>query len=166
MQFKKIRQVLDGQTEGDYYGYDTDTLNTILKAISPDIQLMGTDESTQLSFTVICPAEYESAVRDAVIAHGTEAAVEARKVAKEKAENNAPIFNTIVQLEDKALRAIREQTINTAIAINDLDSCNSLADVKAWLKANLALESWKEGSATKTIQDFDNEIKAERGKLK
>jgi len=166
MQFKKTRQVMGEVIDGDYCGYDTGALYQLLQAIDPDIQLLHTDASTQHSFTVICKPEHEDAVRAIVKDHGSEASVAARLKAQQDAEHNVPIVQAISSLESKTFRAIREQIINTAIAVPDLDSCTTIEDIKAWLKANFALESWKEGKETKTIQDFDNAIKTERSKLK
>lgn len=166
MQFTKTRHVMGELKQGDYYGYDTGTLNAALKTISPDIQLSGTDESTQYNFTVICQPEHETAVCAAVKAHGSEAAVAARLKAKENAIANEPILATISALEAKTLRAQREQLINIAVAVNSLKADMSTSDLVAWLKANFALESWIENGKPVTIYTYEIEIEKERAKLK
>ena len=166
MQFKKTREIMGELVPGDYYGYDTGILFDTLRLIDPDIQLMNTDESTQLSFSVICLPEYESAVRDAVLSHGTKAAVAARKTKKDNDTFNSPIKQSITALDSKGIRAIREQLIAIATAVNDIDKITDLDGLKKWLKANLALETWLEDGVATNIDTYGQKIKAERVKLK
>lgn len=166
MRFIKTRTILGELREGDYISYDPYTLPDEIKAICPDAICSEMDEGDQISFTVICPDEYETAMRELVQAHGSQSQVNARRLKKEATENNASIKVTLSDLDAKSIRSLREQTIATAVAVNELKDTMTVAELVKWLKDNLAIESWKEGGKTVTVELYNEAAKTERGKLK